>query len=196
MSNRPLNLQFFAEPTDPPAPTPPVPNPPVISAAQIAQIAEETLRLTEAANEKKARGIAKSMAEQNGLTEDELLAYIAEKKAAKANALPEDAQRQINEARAEVQRMKLETALTKEAAAMGLIDTDAAMKLMPEGAVKVNDKGEVTGLREALEALKKDKPYLFGVIKQAMAQKVTGQSAGVLDPVEEAFYRKNPKLRP
>lgn len=48
------------------------------------------------------------------------------------------------------------------AAELGIRDADAAMKLMDAANVKVDDAGNVTGVKEALETLLKDKPYLKG----------------------------------
>lgn len=193
MSKFPLNLQFFAEPTDPPAPATP---PPASANPSAAQIAEETLKLIDAASEKKARGIAKSMAEQNGLTEEELLASIAEKKAAKAKALPDEAQKRIDAAEAELKKYKLSAAIAKEGTALGLLDADVAMTLLGEDATKTNEKGEFAGLKPALEKLKTDKPYLFGAKPGAGAQRVSGAPPAKMDGVEEAFYRRNPNLKP
>ena len=173
----------------PAAPAQPAPKP--------ADFADALMKALEDRTQRAEKGVLKSMAEQYGMTEAEAAAVLDKHKAEKAKALPEDAQRQIDAAKAEVQRMKVETALAKEGAALGLVDPDAAMLLMPKDAVKINDKGEVTGLKEALEALQKSKPYLFGSTKPAaMAQKVGGVSPAGLSPVEEAFYRKNPNIRP
>ncbi|HNW87654.1 MAG TPA: hypothetical protein PLP25_00230 [Candidatus Limiplasma sp.] len=173
------------------------PAPAAVATPSAAQIAEETMKLIDAASEKKAHGITKSMAEQNGLTEEELVAYIAEKKAAKANALPESAQKQIDAAKAELQKYKLAAEVTKEGAALGLLDADVAMTLLGEDATKANDKGEFAGLKPALEKLKETKPYLFGATQKpgAMAQRVSGAAPQTLSGVEKRFYDKNPGLK-
>lgn len=161
----------------PPQATPAVPPtiaPASAPPASAAQIAEETLKLINAASEKKEHGITKSMADQYGLTEDELKAAIDAKKAEKSAKLSPEAQKQIDDANAELNKLKVTTVVTKEGSAMGLLDVDVAMQLLPKDAVKVDAKGEITGVKEALEGLKKDKPYLFGetVKPPAMAQKV------------------------
>ncbi len=48
------------------------------------------------------------------------------------------------------------------ASQMGIIDPDAALALMDRSAVKVNDAGEVEGVKAALDKLVKDKAYLLG----------------------------------
>ena len=173
----------------------PAPAAPAQPAPKPADFADALIKALEDRTQRAEKGVLKSMAEQYGMTEAEAAAVLDKHKAEKAKALPEDAQKQIDAAKAEVQRMKIETALAKEGAALGLVDPDAAMLLMQKDAVKVNDKGEVTGLKEALEALQKSKPYLFGR-PAAMAQKVGGVSPAGLTPVEEAFYRKNPNIKP
>ena len=116
-------------------------------------------------------------------------------KAEAAKALPEEAQKQIDAAKAEVQQLRLETALAKEGAALGLLDAEVAIKLLPADAIKINDKGEITGLKEALDKLKESKPYLFGGKPGAMAQRVSGSTPPSLSGVEEKFYAKNPGLK-
>ena len=104
---------------------------------------------------------ARSMAEQYGMTEAEVKAMFEQAKAAKASKLPEDAQKQIDAAKAELQKYKLSAEVAKEGAVLGLLDADIAMTLLPVDATKANDKGEFAGLKSALEKLKTDKPYLF-----------------------------------
>lgn len=50
--------------------------------------------------------------------------------------------------------------IKEQSAALGLVDADAAFALMDRSAVKVDDKGNVAGVKEALDALIKAKPYL------------------------------------
>jgi len=47
-------------------------------------------------------------------------------------------------------------------AQLGVVDPDAAFALMDKSKIKVDDQGNVEGVKEALEALLKDKPYLKG----------------------------------
>ncbi len=140
-------------------------------------------------------GVVKSMAEQYGMTEDEAKAVMEKAKAEKAAKLPENAQKQIDDARAELLQYKITAEVAKEGAALGLLDADVAMKLLPADSIKTDDKGAVTGVKEALEAMQKTKPYLFGA-RAAMAQRVGGSSPGALSALEEKFYERNPDLRP
>lgn len=78
---------------------------------------------------------------------------------------------------------------------MGLLDADAAARLMDPAAISVDAHGAVTGVREALAALKNGKGYLFApAARGAWAQRMGG-GASPIGGVEEAFYRKNPALR-
>ena len=197
MSKFPLNLQFFAEPTDPATPPPVVAPaaPPAPKAASAEDIAAAVLKAVGDRTARAETGVVKSMAEQYGMSEADLKAVLDKHKAEAAKALPEEAQKQIDAAKAEVQQLRLETALVKEGAALGLLDVEVAIKLLPADAIKINDKGEITGLKEALEKLKETKPYLFGGKPGAMAQRVSGSTPPSLSGVEEKFYAKNPGLK-
>ena len=108
------------------------------------------------------KGVLKSMAEQYGFTEDEAKTIMEKAKAEKAAQLPENVQKLLDEANAKVRRMQISAEVAKVGTELGLLDSDVALQLLPADAVKINTKGEVTGVRDALEALKKEKPYLFG----------------------------------
>ena len=141
-------------------------------------------------------GVVKSMAEQYGMTEEALKAVLDKHKADQAAKLPETAQKQIDAAKAELQKYKLAAEVAKEGAALGLLDADVAMTLLGEDATKTNDRGEFTGLKAALEKLKENKPYLFGATQKpaAMAQRVSGGTAPdgktAHDEAHEKMYGK------
>ena len=72
-------------------------------------------------------------------------------------------------AKAEEDRLRFETTANErlirgevkgEAGAMGFVDPEAAYLLLDRSEVAIGDAGEVTGVKEALEALAKAKPYL------------------------------------
>src|SRR5690606_22904907 len=65
-------------------------------------------------------------------------------------------------------RSLIKAAFTAEAVAANLVSVDDAFKLADLSGVEVDDDGTVTGIKEAVEALVKEKPYL---VKQ-------GQGAG------------------
>ncbi len=125
------------------------------------------------------KGVLKSMAEQYGFTEDEAKAIMEKAKSEKAAQLPENVQKLLDEANAKVRKMQISAEVTKIGAELGLLDPDVALQLLPADAIKVNTKGEVTGVKDALEALKKEKPYLFG------AQAAGGMKQGTGAPPEK-----------
>lgn len=194
MSKFPLNLQFFA---DEPATPPPVvaPAQPAAKAASAEDIAAAVLKAVGDRTARAETGVVKSMAEQYGMSEADLKAVLDKHKAEAAKALPEEAQKQIDAAKAEVQKLRLSSAIAKEGAVLGLLDADVAITLIPADAIKVNDKGEITGVKEALEKLKESKPYLFAAVqKAATGQRVSGGSAPdgktAHDEAHEKMYGK------
>lgn len=197
MSKFPLNLQFFAEPTDPANTPPPADAPPAAQATPPSadDIASAIFKAAEARTQRAEAGVVKSFADQYGMTEAEARAALDKAKAEKAAKLPEDVQKQIDAAKAEVQKLRLSGAVAKEGAVLGLLDADVAITLIPADAIKTNDKGEITGVKEALEKLKETKPYLFATVqKAATGQRVSGGSAPdgktAHDEAHEKMYGK------
>lgn len=144
-------------------------------------------------------GVLHSMASQYGIPDEEAKAVLERYKSEKASKLPEAVQKQIDEANARVVAIQVDAEIKSVGASMGLLDTEAALALLPKAErekIKVTDEG-VTGVKEALEALQKSKPFLFSTGKPAaMAQRVAGGSPATLSGVEAAFYARNPDLQP
>ena len=164
-------------------------------AASAEDIAAAVLKAVGDRTARAETGVVKSMAEQYGMSEADLKAVLDKHKAEAAKALPEEAQNQIDAAKAEVQKLRLSIAIAKEGAALGLLDADVAITLIPADAIKANDKGEITGVKEALEKLKETKPYLFATVqKAATGQRVSGGSAPdgktAHDEAHEKMYGK------
>ena len=127
-----------------------------------AEFADALMKALDDRTSRAEKGVLKSMAEQYGFTEDEAKEILEKAKAEKASQLPENVQKLLDEASAKVRKMQISTEVAKIGAELGLLDADVALQLLPADAIKVNTKGEVTGVKDALEALKKEKPYLFG----------------------------------
>ena len=72
-----------------------------------------------------------------------------------------------------------------QALALGIIDPDAAYALMDKTSVKVDDAGNVAGVKESLEALAKAKAYLIGQ-KQALGSASNPGAGGGISAVEAA----------
>ena len=71
-----------------------------------------------------------------------------------------EANRKAQEAEQKAKARLIAAEVKLLAAEMGLIDADAALALMDKSSVEVDDAGNVKGVKEALEALAKAKPWL------------------------------------
>lgn len=181
MKHFPLNLQFFAESngggagdgagdgagtppaskttTQQPATQTTTPNTGHQPSAD--DIAAAIFKAAEQRTQRAETSVVKSMAEQYGISEEEARAALEKAKSDKAGKLPDDVQKQLDEANAKVRTMQISAEVAKIGAELGLLDAETALLLIPADKIKVDDKGAVTGVKEALEALKKDKAYLF-----------------------------------
>lgn len=168
-------------PTSTPTPTPtPAPTPapaPAPASGSPEAIAQAVLQAIETRNQRTERSIVKSMAEQHGLTENELTAILTRAKEDKAKQLTPDAQKQIDEANRRVEGILLTAEVKALGAAMGLVDADVALQLIDRSQVKV-EGDKVSGVQEALEKLKEGKPYLFGAAAQPAPAGAWGQQQG------------------
>ncbi|MDD3212945.1 MAG: hypothetical protein PHY64_04700 [Eubacteriales bacterium] len=164
-------------------------------AADAAQAAlKKTLLKAVAERKRRAENsVLRSMAEQNGVPEDELAALLHE--AQSESGLPDEANERLAAITASATRRLLLAEVKSIGSELGLLDADVALRLIDPDALSVEEDGSVTGVREALDALKQDKKYLFSPSgRRAWAQRVGG-GAPQISGVEEAFYRKNPALR-
>lgn len=80
----------------------------------------------------------------------------AEKTAKRASEL----EAKLNEAAAELNETKILAAIEREATRLGFADTSDAAVMIDRKAIAIDGKN-VTGVKEALEALAKTKPYLL-----------------------------------
>lgn len=157
------------------------------------QLAEAFMNELDKRTGKAEDAAIKHFAEKYSMTKDEIKQVLESEKAKRAKVLPPEARAQIEAA----QNMMITAQVQSAGNAMGLIDADVAMQLMDKTKVKV-DGMAVTGVQEALDALKEKKPYLFGQAQQtngAWGQPQGGTSGPELSKVEEAFYKMNPELK-
>ena len=86
----------------------------------------------------------------------------AKREAAEAAAkkAAEDADAKVKETASAADQRIIRAELKAEALKAGMVDLDG-LKLADLSKVKLNDKGEVEGAEEMMQALKKSKPYLF-----------------------------------
>lgn len=125
------------------------------------QIVAAVLAAVEARQKRAGDSVIKSMAEQYGMTTDEVNALLKAEQEKKKGQLPAEAQAKIDEANAKVRKIQLSAEVVKLGAAMGLVDTDVALTLMDAKKVNYKDDGTIEGVQDALDALKESKPYLF-----------------------------------
>lgn len=89
--------------------------------------------------------------ERAEMTEAQRLAAERDEANQRATAAEERANRTLMQAR-------FETAAVKA----GCVDPDAAFRLLEADALRVDENGKIVGLKQALDKLQKDRPYLFG----------------------------------
>lgn len=173
-------------------PTAPPTTQPVVPAVDPNQIAEAFMNELDKRTGRAEGAAIKSFAEKYSMTEDEVKQVLENEKAKRAAVLPPEAQAQIEAAH----NMMIAAQVQSMGNAMGLVDAEVAMQLMDKSKIKVDGTG-VTGVQEALDALKETKPYLFGQLqpKGAWGQPQGSPSNNKLSDVEEAFYKMNPELK-
>lgn len=88
-------------------------------------------------------------AENKKLEEEKKYSELAEKRKAEAEKYKNDYQTSV-----------LDNKLTREAAKLGFVDLDDALKLVDRSKVKLTDDGQVEGAEEAMKALATAKPHL------------------------------------
>lgn len=137
-------------------------------------IAEAFAKALNTRTDRAERSVARSFAEQYGMTEAEVTALLEKAKADKANAIPPDVQKQIDAATKRANDILITAEAKTISAELGFIDADVAFQLMDKANVKVDEAGKVTGVKEALEALKEAKPFLTGKQGGAWGQKQGG----------------------
>lgn len=140
------------------------------------------------------RSVTRDMAAQYGMTEQELTALLNNHRAEKARQLPPEAQQLLDAANARVESLLLQSEVVRLGAAMGLVDPEAAILLMDRGQLQSSGNG-VTGVQEALDALKQTKPYLFSAAAQPIPH-AWGQPHGSGGDHGEASFRRALGLQP
>lgn len=141
------------------------------------------LAAVEAATSKKEKTVVRSMAEQFGLTDEEAQAALNDAKAKKAKQLPPEVQAQIDAVTTMANDRLIAAEVKTLGVGMGLLDADAALQLMNREGVKVDRDGKISGVKEALEALRTAKAYLFKAAEDSKP-KPTGEKKDVGGKVE------------
>lgn len=171
---------------------------PANQAAKPEDIAAALIAALDARTQRAERGVAKSFAEQYGMTDAEIGAILEKAKAEKAKAIPADVQERIDAREKAINDRIIAAEIKAKGAAMGLVDADVALQLIDRKDIKIGENDAVTGVDEALEALQESKPYLFGAVASkdlSVGAKIEPGSAAKMDGVEAAFRAKNPGLK-
>ena len=179
----PLLLLMRAEGDPAPAPEPvpetkpeakPKPEPaPAQPSAK--DVAAELMKALDARSQRLEGSIAKSIAEKYGMTEDEINKILSAEKKKRDEALPASAQKQLDAAMKAANDKLIAAEIRVQASELGFVDSDDALALVDRTGIKIDDKGEVTGVAEALKALAEKKPHL---IKQDNGPGAWGQRHG------------------
>lgn len=163
------------------------------SAADTNALVQTLINAVENRTQRAETSVIKSIANQYGMSEAEVSALLSKARDEKAKALPEDVQKRIDEANERVNGKLIAAEVKALGTAMGLLDADIALMMLDRTGVKVDEQGNVTGVQEALDALKTAKPVLFGSAQQTAAwgQKQGGTAKptkaeimAIRDPVE------------
>jgi len=163
-----MNLQLFAEPapsSDPAPQATPVPKggmPAPQPAASPEAIAAAILSAVEVRTKRAESGVVKSMADQYGMTDAEVAEILEAERRKRASQLSPEQQKIVDGQLTRANNLLIAADVKSVGSAMGLIDAETALLLLDRTNVKVDEKGAVSGVKEALEALKTAKPYLFG----------------------------------
>lgn len=109
------------------------------------------------------------------------------------------AEKEAADAKLAAQEATIRSAIQGKAAALGVVDLDAAAVLIDRSSIKVED-GAITGVDEALTALLEAKPYLKGKPQAAVgtgsnpSQTEGGVKKFKLSQIQDAkFYQTNEK---
>ena len=91
----------------------------------------------------------------------------------------QQAQQEREKFQAQMRELRARTAVLTTAARMGVVDPEAAWRLLDAEALEVGEDGQPQGVEEALRALVKEKPYLLGG-KTSAANPASGRKGGRL----------------
>lgn len=107
------------------------------------------------------RSVIHSFAQQYNMSVEELTQLVNDHKAQQAAAIPEEVQTQINQRMQTADNRLIAAEVKVIGTQMNLVDIDAAFALMDKSGIAVDESGNVTGVQEALTALKEAKPWLM-----------------------------------
>lgn len=130
-------------------------------AIDYAALTNSLMSALSARQERAENGVVRSFAEQYGMSETEVKTILSEARKNKDNTPTAEQQKQIDAALAKANERLLSAEVTAVGSTMGLVDPAVALSLLDRSKIKIEDDGKVSGVKEALDALKTEKAYLF-----------------------------------
>ena len=129
------------------------------------------------------------------MTEAEVSEILA-KARNERNSKPTEAQQaQIDAALGKANERLVAAEVKAVGATLGLLDTDVALALIDRKKITVKDDGSVEGVKDALEALKASKSYLFGAKSEPAKKTGMRQTQGGGATGERSTESANDALR-
>lgn len=161
----------------------------------VGQLANSLLDALDNRNRRTENGVVRSYAQQYGMTEAEVSEILA-KARNERNSKPTEAQQaQIDAALGKANERLVAAEVKAVGATLGLLDTDVALALIDRKKITVKDDGSVEGVKDALEALKASKSYLFGAKSEPAKKTGMRQTQGVGATGERSTESANDALR-
>ncbi len=118
-------------------------NPHIWKTERLAELREKGKKFDTLAQEKEA-------ADKKALEEQGKFKELSEQQASEITSLKE-----------QLKNSTINQTLTNKLSPLGVVDLEGALKLVDRSKIEVAEDGSVTGVDEAIEALKNDKAYLF-----------------------------------
>ena len=154
-----------------------------ISDADAERIADSLAAALENRRQRAERSVINSFARQNHLSPEVLAEFLRQREERRGEPLP-DSLRDVIDRRLKAADDRLIHAEIRDVGAqLGLIDPDAAFALMDRSGVSVGEDGTVLGVRESLDELLRNKPYLA-----ANASRSTGRAGNFPRGTEPSDY--------
>lgn len=161
----------------------------------VGQLANSLLDALDNRNRRTENGVVRSYAQQYGMTEAEVSEILA-KARNERNSKPTEAQQaKIDAALGKANERLVAAEVKAVGATLGLLDTDVALALIDRKKITVKDDGSVEGVKDALEALKASKSYLFGAKSEPAKKTGMRQTQGGGATGERSTESANDALR-
>lgn len=199
----PLNLQFFADGGEPdgtegntPDPTPAPEK--TITQSEVDKIVADRLareRAKYADYDELKKKAADFEAERKRIEDEKLSeAERLQKALDEAKVSEQAAATQLADMKAQAERDRIKAAFMRKAADAGIKYTDAAVKLSDLSALQFDEKGELVGVDDAINALITDNPFLV-VDETRNPKQIGGGSDGGDERVEKTTEQRLEEAR-